>query len=250
MSKLTALGVAGAAVLVAVAVPALTSADASDITLHAAATSTHPASSSGPAADAPGAGKATVAPARSVSAKTPEKKPVTGKASAKVALLTPLPAGSTPSPDPRSAACRAHPATEFCDVGSTRFVTPGSIEKAHASWLPALTRWGLTDVTDTCADQPVQARAMCVLKGNHGSSAVTVLFKRLYDVTHSPAAVKARTDAIHQQAITAVMKARTPAQQASILKAAAAQAAKLQKAADSYNAAHLATTVNVVVAPR
>jgi hypothetical protein len=240
MSKLT-LGIAtGAAVLVAAAVPTLASFGSSDTTLKAASAGTHAATSSNAVVNAGAVGARSVTAGKPLTART-----ATG--GGPVTLLTPFPTGLVPSPDPRSAACRTHPGTEFCTVDSVRYVMTGTTATAHTAWLAVLAKWGLSAVTDSCVDQPAQAGEMCVVRGTHGTSAVTVLFKKLYDARYAPAAVKAQADAVHQQAMAAVVKAATPAQQAKILKAAAMQATALQKTADAYNAKHLKVTVNVVV---
>jgi len=233
MSKLT-LGIAtGVAIAIAAAVPALASTDA-------------------PATVATGA--ATAQPRASVAAAVTTKaapKPATSTTAkvtvAPVTLPAPAPAGLVPSPDPRSAACKAAPTQAFCSAGSVRYLLNVTTAAAHTSWVPVLAKWGLTSVTDTCTAPSAATGDVCAIQATHGTSDVTVVFKKTYDAAYTPAAVKKQTDAVHVKAMADVAKARTTAQQAQILATATAKITALQKAADAYVAKHPHTTVNVVV---
>jgi len=233
MSKLT-LGIAtGVAIAIAAAVPALASTDAPAPVTAGAATA-----------------QARASVAAVTTTKAAPKPPASTTARTTVTTVTlpaPAPAGLVPSPDPRSAACKAAPTQPFCSADSVRYLLNVTTTAAHATWLPVLAKWGLTSVTDTCTVPSAATGEVCAVQAVHGTSDVTVVFKKTYDAAYAPAAVKKQTDAIHVKAMADVAKATTPAQQAQILATATAKITALQKAAAAYVAKHPHTTVNVVV---
>jgi hypothetical protein len=164
-----------------------------------------------------------------------------------IKLPVPAPPKVVLSPDPNSALCRTTPSTTFCAPNSVRYVLAGTTLAAHAKWLPVLTKWGITDVSDTCVSAPMTASTLCAIQGSHGDQHVTAFFKAVYETRYAPDTVKAQAAAIHAKAMDAAMAAKTVAQQAQILAAANAKITALQKAAEAYNRAHPKTTVNVVL---
>lgn len=169
----------------------------------------------------------------------------------KVVLPVPAPAAVVPNPDPRVKPCLTDTTQPYCSPNSVRYFFKGTTVAAHNYWMPTLTKWGVTNVTDTCTTAQVKAQgtSMCVLRGDHGSSSITLMFKSVFDDRYSPATVDKQSDAIHAKAMIAVAKATTPAAQAKILQTANAQIAKLQATADAYNAKNPRTSVNVVFQP-
>jgi len=231
MSKITIGVMTGVVLTAAVAVPSLASSMSSS-------------ASPQPSASATGAPKAAARAASTT--KAPTK--TTTKA-VTVALPVPAPTKQTPNPDPNSTPCKTTPTTPGCDVDSVRYLLKGTPIAAHNLWLPVVTKWGVTGVTDTCvtAQAKAQGTDMCVVRATHGSSMVTLLFKTVFEDKYSPAGVQRQSDAIMAKALVAAGKATTPAAKAKILDAANAQVDKLQKAADAYNAKNPRTSVNVVV---
>jgi hypothetical protein len=236
MSKLTIGVMSGVVLAAAVAVPALASAGSSSSRTAQQATVT----------SAPAAARVTAAAVTTKASTTTKKVTL-----APVVLPVPAPTKVTPSPDPASTACRTNPTANFCGVKSVRYIVKGTTLAAHDKWLPVLTKWGVTGVTDTCTTPVAKAQGtdLCVVRANHGTTSVTVLFKTVFDAKYSPAAVQAQSDAIHAKAMVDVSKATTAAAQAKILDAANKKIAALEAAADKYNAAHPNASVNVVVAP-
>jgi hypothetical protein len=195
---------------------------------------------------APAAAPITAAAATTTAPKTTTKPVVT----VPVVLPVPAPTKVTPSPDPRSAACKANPTALYCGVNSVRYIVSGTTLAAHTKWLPVVTKWGVTGLTDTCADQTAQEAAttgFCVVRGTHGSAKVTLLFKAIFSGPYAPANVDLQIAKIHEKALADTAKATTVTAKAKIMQAAAARAAAIQKTADAYNAAHPATSVNVAV---
>jgi hypothetical protein len=234
MSKLTLGVVAGFTLAAAAAVPALAASGSSHDVLNTG--------SVGVAQTTVDQTSTVASKAQGVAVKT------TGKVTsvATVALPVPAPTKLVPSPDPNSQACRLKPTTLFCSTSSVRYLVAGTTLSAHDKWKPVLTKWGLTDITDTCVKTSATADTVCAIQGTHGSLSVAVLFKAVYDGQYAPAAVKAQTTAIHAKAIADALKAKTPAAQAKILQAANNKIAALEKAADAYNASHPKSSVNVV----
>jgi hypothetical protein len=232
MSKLTIGVMTGVVLTAAVAVPSLASSVSSSSPAPASTTTAAP----------------TGAPKSTAHAVSTPKVTTTTKAAAAV-LPVPAPTKQTPSPDPNSKACKASPTTPYCDVDSVRYLLKGTPITAHNLWLPVLTKWGVTGVTDTCVTPlaKTQGTDMCVVRATHGSSSVTLLFKTVFDARYAPAAVQKQSDAIMKKALAAAAKATTPAAKAKILDAANAQVTKLQAAADAFNAKNPNTSVNVVV---
>ena len=166
--------------------PSLASSGSSDIALNTASTGTSVAA-------APAKLSAGVVKAAATTKKTTTKAAV-------VTLLAPAPTGQTPNPDPRSAACKAAPTKAYCSVDRPVPREHDDARRSHeVAAEPHGVKWGLTGMTDTCVTSPATAAEMCVVQGTHGTSDVTVFFKRTYDAAYSPA-TEEQTDAIHASA--------------------------------------------------
>ena len=243
MSKLTLGVLAGAALVSAAALsPLVGSGDArpaTDIALNAAAT----------AAPAPGP----AAPGGHVAAQatTTTKAPVTTPKPklAPVVLLVPAPTKQVPNPDPASTVCRTTPTLAGCTVNSVRYLLKTTTLGAHDLWMPALKKWGITGVSDSCTTPAAKAVGtdLCVVRADHGTQNLTVLFKTAYDAAYTPEAIARKTDAVHANAMVAVDKATTTTAKAKILQTSAASIAKIEAAADAYNKKNPRATVNVVI---
>jgi len=241
MSKLTVGILAGAALATAAVLAPLAAAGSGehDITLNAAAA----APTGGPTA------AASVATVATPTVKPVAKPVVTTTKAPVVTLLVPAPAKALPTPDPRSAACINSPTTPYCTVTSVRYLVKGTTDTAHAQWIPALTKWGLTNVVDGCTDPANQAAqsTFCVLRGTHGTQNLTVLFKQTFDGQYAPKAVETAANAIHTKAMSDAEKAKTVTVKAKIIQSANAKITALQATADAWNAAHPQSSVIVAV---